>query len=71
MKNAKAQLRAFYEKQGLTGKHRRKAMRYDMKAIRKNCDNFSNPKDNTVAYLFLWSQTPQGWVYWHRRDRTQ
>lgn len=71
MKNVKAQLRAFYEKQGLTGKHRRKAMQYDMKAVRANSDVFSAPCRTPLSHLFLWDQTPQGWLYWHVRDRNE
>lgn len=71
MKNVKAQLRAFYDKQGLTGKHRRKAMQYDMKAVRAHCDTFSQPDSATLACLFLWNHTPQGWHYWSARDMIQ
>lgn len=31
----KKQLSAYYDKQGLTGKHRRKAMQWDMRQVRK------------------------------------
>lgn len=68
--SAKKQLQAFYAAQGLTGKHRRAAMRYDMRQIKKHSDAFS-PKGVDLSYLFLWDHTPQGWAYWYARDKKQ
>lgn len=63
------QLSKFYEKQGLTGKHLRSALKYDRKAVRQN---ISNPKccgapSDTLWGAFAWIDTPQGCNYWCAR----
>jgi hypothetical protein len=59
----KRELQAFYAKQGITGQHRRKAMRYDLKAVRKYGNGASE-----LCLSFVWSKTPQGFRYWAARD---
>lgn len=64
----KKQLAAYYDKQGLTGKHRRKAMQYDMKAVRANvkaCRHGSYACHLMSSFFF--HDTPQGGEYWHSR----
>lgn len=66
----KKQLSAYYAKQGLTGKHRRKAMQYDMKAVRKNIKAYHGPYASSVHELgaaFLFKDAPEGHTYWARR----
>jgi len=64
----KKQLSAYYDKQGLTGKHHRKAMQYDMKAVRANVR-----RDVYGAYTkglqsaFYFVKSPQGHAYWNAR----
>lgn len=64
MSRVKAQLREFYAAQGLQGKHRRKAMQYDLKQVKKLRQAFG---DWEIIALFNWNNSPQGRVYW--RDR--
>lgn len=66
MSRVKAQLRAFYAAQGLTGRHRRKAMQYDLKKV-KELRDFDG--DHSLVSLFAWARSPQGWRYWRRRDK--
>lgn len=66
MSRVKAQLRAFYAAQGLTGKHRRKAMQYDLKQVKKLRNHAT---DMSLMFLFVWSCTPQGGNYWALRDK--
>lgn len=66
MSRVKAQLREFYAAQGLQGKHRRKAMQYDLKQVKK-LREFDG--DHSLASLFPWMFSPQGWHYWSRRDK--
>lgn len=64
----KKQLAAYYDKQGLTGKHRRKAMQYDMKAVRENikaCRHGSRQPRLSASFVF--HSTPQGERYWYAR----
>lgn len=62
----KQQLNKFYDKQGLTGKHRRKAMQYDMKAVRKNIKvsfGYARPR-HTLGSAFIFIESPEGHGYW-------
>ena len=64
----KKQLAAYYAKQGLTGKHRRKAMQYDMKAVRENIKACScGSRQPTLSSSFIFRRAPQGERYWYRR----
>lgn len=66
----KKQLSAYYDKQGLTGKHRRKAMQYDMKAARHNAKVFWG-HSRELFYLmssFIFMETPEGHEYWACRE---
>lgn len=65
MSLVKAQLNAFYAAQGLTGKHRRKAMQYDLKQVKKLR---KVPFDGSLVGLFDWHGSPQGWLYWQNRQ---
>ena len=62
----KQQLRAYYAKQGLTGKHLRKALQYDMKAAGRNKAP-GNPGLDLI-HAFRWSVSPQGHGYWNNRQ---
>lgn len=65
----KKQLSAYYAAQGLTGKHRRKAMQYDMKAVRKNTKAFhgyARPV-HVLGAAFIFKDSPEGQQYWARR----
>jgi hypothetical protein len=68
--SAKKQLSAFYAAQGLTGKHRRKAMQHDMRAVRRNADCY-NIAGWTLGFLFMFLHTPEGGPYWYARDAFQ
>lgn len=60
----KKQLSAYYDKQGLTGKHRRKAMQWDRKALR-TVRPFST-EDSLMSYP--WKRIPPHKPhYWVRR----
>lgn len=64
----KKQLAAYYDKQGLTGKHRRKAMQYDMKAVRANVKAYRYGTFSIcLESSFFFCDTPQGGNYWYRR----
>lgn len=65
MSRVKAQLREFYAAQGLQGKHRRKAMQYDLKQVKKLRERSG---DHRLSGLFSWVHSPQGWRYWRQRD---
>lgn len=67
--NCKHQLRAFYAAQGLTGKHRRAAMRHDMRAVKKNAANAA-PLIGIfpLANMFYFVGSPEGGEYWYARD---
>ena len=69
MKNVKAQLRAFYDKQGLTGKHRRKAMQYDMKAAQRN--SFRPVGGALLGFCFVFDCASEGGRYWYERAEDQ
>lgn len=64
----KKQLRAFYADQGLTGKHLRKALRYDMKAVRRHVATQQRPPCNNLQNAFGWGRTPEGAEYWAHRE---
>lgn len=69
----KKQLREFYRRQGLTGKHLRSAMRWDMKAAKANAVEFAEevyePIDlGSISRAFEWSATKQGHFYWAYRS---
>lgn len=68
----KKQLQKFYRRQGLTGKHLRSAMRWDMKAAKANAVEFADemcePLDTSgLSYSFNWGSTKQGFLYWSGR----
>lgn len=64
MSRVNAQLREFYAAQGVTGKHRRKAMQYDLKQIKRLR---RRDGDRPIIDLFSRHHSPQGHVYWHDR----
>lgn len=68
MSTVKNQLRAFYAKQGLTGKHLRMALRHDMKAVARNADFEDWPRYG-IMHAFGWSRSPEGGRYWWMRDK--
>jgi hypothetical protein len=69
----KSDLQEFYAKQGITGKHLRKAIQWDMKAARRNsADRAVNlagvPFDTAdVGCAFAWALSPEGTGYWCAR----
>lgn len=69
----KKQLQKFYAKQGLEGKHLRKAIQWDMKAARRNVMARSHAVNGCgrlgadLWAAFIWSATPEGGRYWMRR----
>ena len=65
----KKQLAKFYDKQGLTGKHRRKAMQWDMKAAKANAVAFRGYayRMHSLDASFIFTGTPEGGEYWVRR----
>lgn len=64
----KNQLRAFYARQGLTGKHLRKAIQWDMKAVRRNADwTDYDPGKDDLSCSFSWNNSPEGYYYWSNR----
>lgn len=62
----KQELRAYYAKQGLTGKHLRKALQWDMKAVARNKAPFN--RGRSLSSAFVWIKSPQGHLYWMHRD---
>jgi len=56
----KKQLAAYYDAQGLEGKHRRKAVQYDRKQLRK-AKPFSS-EDSVMSYPWQRMSTPP--YYW-------
>lgn len=69
-----AQLRAFYDAQGLTGQHRRHAIRYDRRAIREAAiretgEPFvpSTIGTDTLDCAFVWWRSKEGQPYWAAR----
>lgn len=59
------QLSRFYKHQGLTGKHLRSALKYDRKAVRVNRPGWVAAD---LSRAFCWTDSPQGFDYWHLRD---
>jgi hypothetical protein len=59
----KKQLQKFYAKQGLQGKHLRKAIQWDMKAVKRNrtCSGAG------LVGAFVWSESPECAPYWSAR----
>jgi hypothetical protein len=71
----KQQLQAYYAKQGLTGKHLRKALQWDMKAVSRNkkASHYPpewerDPRRAGLIHAFGWSSTPEGIGYWVQRS---
>lgn len=62
----KKQLAAYYNQQGLTGKHRRKAMQWDMRAVR-NGDQLE-PQAQRLHARLNWSTAAGGYEYWLNRS---
>lgn len=65
----KKQLAAYYDKQGLTGKHRRKAMQYDMKAVLANAIAHRGHarRLRSLSGAFIFGRSVEGHTYWARR----
>ena len=68
----KKQLQEFYAKQGLEGKHLRKAIQWDMKAARRNdfdpaCSG-SRGYASSLGASFSWARSPEGSRYWGPRN---
>ena len=67
----KKQLAAYYDKQGLTGKHRRKAMQWDMRQVRKEkARKMASTRWVSVNVLFdlHWGSMPNPKpLYWAHR----
>ena len=68
----KKQLAAYYDKQGLTGKRRRKAMQWDMRQVRKEkARKMASTRWVSVNVLFdlHWGSMPnQTLYYWAKRS---
>lgn len=64
----KKQLQEFYAQQGLEGKHLRKAIQWDMKAVSANRKAENLPARGSILVAFTWSKTPQGVHYWSARS---
>lgn len=61
--SANKQLSEFYAKQGLTGKHLRKALKHDRKQVR-----LLKAQDyECLSGMFNWQSSPQGHGYWSAR----
>ena len=71
-----AQLRAFYDAQGLTGQHRRRAIQHDRRRIREEAiRQFGSPFDpayenahDGLMCAFVWKDTREGTRYWSDRN---
>lgn len=61
----KQELRAYYAKQGLTGKHLRKALQWDMKAVSRNKAPWN--RGLSLSSAFVWGESPPGHLYWMNR----
>ncbi len=61
--DVRVRLHNFYSEQGLYGKRLRKAIHRDLIYIRHNQTGVGRE----LAQLFLWSDTPQGTLYWAKR----
>lgn len=60
----KKQLQKFYAEQGLQGKHLRKAIQWDMKAVKRNRSH----SGKSLASAFEWGDSPEGIAYWSARN---
>lgn len=71
-----AQLRAFYDAQGLTGQHRRRALQHDRRRIREEATRqFGSPFDpayenahDGLMCAFVWEEAREGARYWYARN---
>lgn len=68
----KKQLREFYRAQGLSGKHLRSAMRWDMRTAKANALEFAVENGieldtSSISNAFDWGQSDQGFCYWADR----
>lgn len=65
----KNELRAFYADQGLTGKHLRKALRHDMKAVARNIavQGCGYRSVRSLQTAFGWGSSLEGSDYWGYR----
>lgn len=67
----KKQLAAYYDKQGLTGKHRRKATQWDMRQVRKEKARQATRYVDSATVLFQlhWGSMPNPTMYyWAKRN---
>lgn len=70
-----AQLRAFYDAQGLTGQHRRRALQHDRRRIREEAiaqDGRpfvpSMGEYDCLSCAFIWRDSREGQDYWCARS---
>lgn len=68
----KKQLREFYRRQGLSGKHLRSAMRWDMRTAKANALEFAVENGieldtSSISNAFDWGDSDQGFRYWDDR----
>ena len=68
----KKQLKAFYRAQGLSGKHLRSALRWDMRTAKANALEFAVENGieldvSSISNAFDWSESKQGFDYWADR----
>lgn len=61
----KQQLRKYYNAQGLTGEHLRKALSFDLRQVRKG--PVLNIGSQQLSSRLNWDGTPQGYAYWLER----
>lgn len=62
------QLRAFYKKQGLQGRHLRSALKYDRRRVREEADVDRFADFSWLGCLFLFEEAREGGAYWHERS---
>ncbi|QEM40999.1 hypothetical protein TQVEPAJM_CDS0072 [Pseudomonas phage VB_PaN_phPA-Intesti] len=70
-KTIRAQLNNHYDRQGLTGNHRRLAMKADLRLVRERTDHDMAEWLQTgegmfvgLKSAFVWSDTPEGYDFW-------
>lgn len=70
-----AQLSQFYNRQGLTGKHRRSALKHDRRKVRRNTAQYQSavaPEERwtptSLGTAFSWFETSEGCSYWSARN---
>lgn len=68
----KKQVQAFYAKQGLQGKHLRKAIQWDLRRIRRLAKQWAyfigtDRHGDNIADAFVWEDTREGFDYWCAR----